>query len=93
MKIGHKKSRPGMGRLLLNQWRRGRDSNPRSLATYTLSRRAPSTTRTPLLLLTRGPIERRILYPLGAPFASFFNVLAAKIYSEHGTDTAHYASQ
>jgi hypothetical protein len=29
-------------------WRRERDSNPRYVAVYTLSRRAPSTTRTPL---------------------------------------------
>ncbi len=29
-------------------WQRGRDSNPRKLALYTRSRRAPSTTRTPL---------------------------------------------
>ena len=29
---------------------RGRDSNPRYVAVYTLSRRAPSTTRTPLYL-------------------------------------------
>ena len=29
-------------------WRRGRDSNPRYVAVYTLSRRAPSTTRPPL---------------------------------------------
>ena len=34
-----------------DSWRRGRDSNPRSLATYTLSRRAPSTTRTPLRIV------------------------------------------
>ncbi len=29
---------------------RGRDSNPRYLSVYTLSRRAPSTTRTPLYM-------------------------------------------
>jgi hypothetical protein len=29
---------------------RGRDSNPRYVAVYTLSRRAPSTTRTPLCI-------------------------------------------
>ncbi len=33
---------------LLIRWRRGRDSNPRYVAVYTLSRRAPSTTRPPL---------------------------------------------
>ena len=30
------------------KWRRGRDSNPRYASVYTLSRRAPSTARTPL---------------------------------------------
>ena len=30
------------------KWQRGRDSNPRRLAPYTRSRRAPSTARTPL---------------------------------------------
>ena len=30
------------------KWRRGWDSNPRYLAVHTLSKRAPSTTRTPL---------------------------------------------
>ncbi len=33
---------------LKDNWRRGRDSNPRYLAVHTLSRRAPSATRTPL---------------------------------------------
>ena len=31
----------------IHKWRSGRDSNPRCLSTYTLSRRAPSATRTP----------------------------------------------
>ncbi len=31
-----------------NTWRRGRDSNPRYLSVYTLSKRAPSAARTPL---------------------------------------------
>ena len=42
----HKKS-PDKG--LFYMWRRERDSNPRyAVSVYTLSRRAPSTTRTPL---------------------------------------------
>lgn len=32
------------------KWQTGRDSNPRKLALYTRSRRAPSTTRTPLCI-------------------------------------------
>ena len=37
-------------------WRRGRDSNPRyAINVYTLSRRAPSTTRPPLLEMGGGP--------------------------------------
>ena len=35
-------------------WRRGRDSNPRYVAVYTLSRRAPSTARTPLRVATQS---------------------------------------
>ena len=33
---------------LFGYWRRGRDSNPRYVSVYTLSRRAPSASRTPL---------------------------------------------
>ena len=43
--LRQRKRGPG-GPLL--RWRRGRDSNPRSVAAYTLSRRAPSTARPPL---------------------------------------------
>ena len=39
-------------------WRRERDSNPRYVAVYTLSRRAPSATRTPLLYKPRIVRER-----------------------------------
>ena len=42
------------GETLKTVWRRGRDSNPRSLSAYTLSRRAPSTARTPLRNTTMG---------------------------------------
>ncbi len=61
-----------------NSWRRGRDSNPRSLSTYTLSRRAPSTTRTPLriVVLWLGPWpfaqERRVCYRYKSSIASRF---------------------
>ena len=41
-------------------WRRRRDSNPRTVARYTLSRRAPSTTRPPLRE-GANDTERRIL--------------------------------
>ena len=38
----------------ISKWRRGRDSNPRyGVAVYTLSRRAPSTARTPLQIKMR----------------------------------------
>ena len=43
---GRQHTSPALGRF--QKWRRGRDSNPRYVAVYTLSRRAPSTTRPPL---------------------------------------------
>jgi hypothetical protein len=47
----HKKSPIQSGFLI---WRRGRDSNPRyGVTVHTLSRRAPSTARTPLLIVRR----------------------------------------
>jgi hypothetical protein len=50
--IPDKAKGPTMWSLLL-YWRRGRDSNPRyGITVYTLSRRAPSTTRTPLRFFT-----------------------------------------
>ena len=49
----------------LNYWRRGRDSNPRyGCAVHTLSRRAPSTTRTPLR--DASSLERATLYQRSA---------------------------
>src|SRR5690554_2189136 len=53
-------------RLIYIRWRRGRDSNPRSLSTYTLSRRAPSTTRTPLRIVVHGLLARGLSLKNGA---------------------------
>ena len=47
--------------LLRGVWRRTRDSNPRYVAVYTLSRRAPSTTRP---ALRRARILAQPLHPL-----------------------------
>ena len=48
-------------------WRRGRDSNPRyGITVYTLSRRAPSATRTPLQFVTSFRLHRK-QHPCGAP--------------------------
>ncbi len=44
----------GTARVATN-WRRGRDSNPRYVSVYTLSRRAPSTARPPLRDVAVGP--------------------------------------
>ena len=60
-----KKSPPFQG-LAGAPWRRERDSNPRGVAPYTLSRRAPSTTR-PSLHSMADLALRRHLNKAGAP--------------------------
>ena len=51
-----------LGRFRLCLWRRGRDSNPRyPFGVHTLSRRAPSTARSPLLC--RGRILLHSTFP------------------------------
>lgn len=57
----HKKSHWYKPAAFCNSWRRRRDSNSRSLAAYSLSRRAPSTTRTLLRKLCSKHLARALL--------------------------------
>ena len=75
-KIGQKKSNLLKVRRTM---RRGRDSNPRyPLEVYTLSRRAPSTTRTPLLILSCKEINKKQFFQM---FYWFISPLSGSVSS------------
>src|SRR5690606_3191522 len=81
---GDQQKKPSMSWAFSFVWRRGRDSNPRyAINVYTLSRRAPSTTRTPLRIPVTGRCQFRgaLMYPNQSGLANSICRLGSHLFA------------